>query len=123
MRRGYGYGLLAGSVGCVLGGAIGWYAIGPITNDFHIWLVLGMIAGSLAGFLALGPPGRSLIVSFTVVGAILGAIVGGFLGEGEELGQVLWVWGGGFVGLGVGFGAGAAVVAWANRLLTSDPDQ
>ena len=120
MRRGYGSGLLAGLAGCVLGGAVGWYGVGPPTGDPHIWLVLGMIAGTLTGFLALGPPGGALIVSFTVIGGILGAFVGGFLGEGEELGQLLWVWGGGFVGLGVGFVAGAAVVAWVNKLLTTN---
>lgn len=118
MRHGYGWGGLAALIGAVLGAACGWYMLGPITNDPHIWMVLGLVSGGLVGFLVAGPPGRALIVSFTVIGSVLGAIVGGFLGQDEELGAVLWVWGGGLVGLAVGFLAGAAVVRWANKLLT-----
>jgi len=77
------------------------------------WILFGLIAGSIANFIM--PKARGGIVSSIILG-IVGAIVGGYLGERFfELG----VTGFNLVSLAVAV-AGSLVVLFASRLFTND---
>ena len=88
---------------------IRWQAVGGINVGFITWIVVGLIAGWLAGRVMKGG-GYGVLMD--IVLGILGGFVGGWLFG------MLGIWpGGGLVGSIIVAFVGAILLVWISRLL------